>query len=151
MIAALKKILITERIPPIVCMTACLASVLMGFMLGYIFFVPGEYTLAYADAVTPYQMEEPYHTAAAPEIFYPYMLGPAESQPEEEPCSHLYVVTTLGGYLVVYHADKNGGGIKEVTSTAVGALAPEELERLKIGIRVYSDEALARILQDYGS
>ena len=150
----IKDALILEKVPGIVCAIACLASVFMGFVLGYVVLDTGETLLAYEDTAAVYQAVTP-HLAAVPEYNY---------QPEQSPTaeynvplvdnqtdSYLYVVTILGGYIAIYHAEKYGGGLKEITSTAVGALAPEELERLSIGIKIYSDEALAMILQDYGS
>ena len=148
--------LISEKIPTIVCATACMASVLIGFMMGYIFFGTNESNFAYADTATVYQSGAPsYLTASYYESFEPSAHYPAPSHapptPDEDKPSHLFVVTMLDGYLVVYHAEEYGGGLKEMTSTFVGALAPEEQAKLAAGIRIYSDEALARILQDYGS
>jgi len=151
----ISKFLLSEKIPTIVCATACMVSVLVGFVMGHIFFGAGGNTLAYADTSAVYQSDTPYFAAVQPQAYDlpTQYYAPAYNQPapDEELPAHLYVVTTLDGYLVVYHADKHGGGIKEMTSTFVGALTPEELERLAAGIRIYSDEALARILQDYGS
>jgi len=154
MFKKIKKMLLLEKIPTIVCLLACTASVLMGFAVGYIFFGPGEYALAYGDTPSPYQAESPYLAGMPAEIYEPCdepVFNYAETVEEQDAPSYLYVVTTLDGYIVVYHATEYGGGIKEMTSTAVGALAPEELERLAVGIRIYTEEALARILQDYGS
>ena len=144
----IKKFMIAERVPAIVCTIACMASVLLGFVLGYMFFGPAaEHTLA---ADTVYQAEAPYLAVA--ELYEPskaeYTLP---AQDDKQKPSYLYIVTTLDGYIVVYYAEKNGGGIKEFTNTAVNALAPEEQNRLAAGIQVCSDEALARLLQDYGS
>ena len=72
----------------------------------------------------------------------------------QEP-SHKYLVTASDdGYIVVYNVypgDKQGGTIREVTTTTIDALAPEEQALLLGGIRVYTEEALVRILEDYGS
>jgi len=151
MLKKLNKLLLLEKIPPIVCLMACTASVLMGFAVGYVFFGPGEY-LAYADSADTYQP----HQAEAPNmagiyIEAPIPPSPQQPEPDLEEEAYLYLVTTMDGYIVIYHASENGGGMKEMTSTTVGSLAPEELERLTKGIKIYSDEALARLLQDYGS
>jgi len=119
----------------------------MGFIVGYILFATYDHSLVYADTV--------YH-AEAPNIVIAHAENPPppKHEPPEiasEPDRHLYVVSTLNGYVVVYHAEHAGGGIKELTSTAVGSLSPDELEMLAQGIRIYNEEALARILQDYGS
>ena len=146
----INRFLLLEKVPAIVCMLACTVSVLMGFTIGYIFFAPGGYT-AYADASGPYYAEVPCMAelyVEAPVQTAPPIQNHSETYEEEAP-AYMYVVTILDGYIVVYHS--GDGGLKEVTNTAVGALAPEELEYLAKGVRVYSDEALARILQDYGS
>ena len=150
----ISRFLVSEKIPTIVCATACVTSVLMGFMLGYMFFGEGGNTLAYADTIYDYQAEAPYMAAIQQETYNPQAENPAppyNQPPLEESPAHLFVVTILDGFIVVYHAEKHGGGLKETTNTFVDALAPEEQERLASGIRIYTDEALARLLQDYGS
>ena len=147
--------LISEKIPTIVCASACMASVLVGFMMGYIFFGASANNPVYADTTAVYQSGTPYLTVSYYDSFEPSAQPPSSPYVQPDPAvdtpSHLFVVTMLNGYLVVYHADEYGGGLKERTNTFVGALAPEELERLTVGIRIYSDEELVRILQDYGS
>jgi len=154
MLGKIKNALFIEKIPAIVCAIACLTSVFLGFVLGYIFFVPGELTLAYEDTAAVYKAGYPYVAAIHPELSDPPVQSktPAYDQPiiDNQP-SHLYIVTIIGGYIAIYHAEENGGGLKEVTSTSVGTLAPEELALLTTGIKIYSEEALARILQDYSS
>jgi len=158
MLEKMQKALIKERIPVVLCAAACLASVFMGFVLGYAFFDSGP-SLVYGDTAAVYQSGIPPLVITSPEINAYDLELPTQSsaQPYNEPAagsqaaSHLYVVTVLGGYIAIYHAEESGGGLKEVTSTAVGNLAPEELELLQAGIKIYSDEALVLILQDYGS
>ena len=67
--------------------------------------------------------------------------------------SHRYVVTSHNGYIVVHYAAHEGKSdpVKTVTNISTNALAPEELERLAQGIHIYTEEALFRILEDYGS
>jgi len=151
MTTKIKNALITEKIPAALCVAACIASIFMGFVLGHIFWGVGEPVYAHDDSAAVYQSTAP-HLAVYPELYatpaptqQPACGEPAAPDPE---VSHLYVVTILDGYLAIYHA---GGGLKEVTSTAVGNLDPDERERLVAGVKVYSDEALAMILQDYGS
>jgi len=149
--AKIKNVLLSEKIPGAVCALACMFSVFFGFGMGYVVFGMGEPAVAYASEADLYQAGMP-HMAVMPEL---YELQTTENMypppNEEQMMTHLYVVTTLDGYIVIYHATENGGEIKELTSTSVCALAPEELERLNAGILIYTDEALARILQDYGS
>ena len=153
MLKKIQKALITEKIPAILCAAACLASVSMGFVLGYAFF-GSEPILAYGDTTAEYHASAP-PLAVVCVYDAPIIQSPAQAtdEPAEggQVATHLYVVTILGGYIAVYHSEESGGGLKEVTTTAVGTLAPEELERLQAGIKIYSDKALALILQDYGS
>jgi len=149
----INKFLLVEKIPAIVCMLACTASILMGFAIGYVFFGPGEY-LAYADTSDPYQAEVPCVASFYVETPIPPTPTPVPYNDEphqEDAVAYMYRVSVSDGYIVVYHQDGNGGWYKEVTSTTVGALAPEELEQLAKGIHIYSEEGLARVLQDYGS
>ena len=146
----IKRALIYEKIPTVVCMAACAASVLMGFVLGYVFLDSGGYSIAHANTAPVYH--EPYRAVIYTEAPTPETV-PVYTPPQqyEEQDSHLFVVTAIDGYLVIYHAERYGGGIKDITGLTVDALPPEELEQLAQGIRVYSDEALVRLLQDYGS
>jgi len=65
---------------------------------------------------------------------------------------HGFIVTSHDGFIVVYYAGgKSEGLLRETTSTPVNALPPEDRERLAQGIRVYTEEALVRLLEDYGS
>jgi len=152
----IRKALVSEKIPAVVCAMACLVSVLMGFTIGYLFVYPSEPLLAYGDTATVYKSGTPHmatvYEFANPPAQYPETVYEEPVLESEDPvASHIYVVTIWGGYIAIYHAQGYGGGLIEVTSTAVGMLAPEELERLAEGIKIYSDEDLARILQDYGS
>ena len=143
MLNKMKKTLFSEKVPTIICAMACIVSLMMGFTLGYLFTVQGEYYVAYAEAAPPNQ--SPF-VAVIPETQPP----PTETPPPE-PEQHLYIVTTTNGYLAIYHSENNGGGLKELTTTTVCALPREEQEALKAGIRIYTEEALVRLLQDYGS
>ena len=80
--------------------------------------------------------------------------------PEPEPIKaaipepgHRYIVTSQNGYIVVLYANPTGKAeqIKTLTSTPIVSLPPEEQERLAQGINIYTEEALIRILEDYGS
>ena len=145
------RMLFAEKIPTIICLLACTASIFMGFAAGYVLFASGENTIVYADtsdqAESPYQAGTPINDPleTLPDAVYNRQV------PHEETPSYLYVMTILDGYIVVYHGPGFGGGIKEVTNTPISTLDPEEVDKLVEGIKIYSDEALARILQDYGS
>ncbi|MCL2360938.1 MAG: BofC C-terminal domain-containing protein [Defluviitaleaceae bacterium] len=142
-----KHLMLAERIPTLVCLAACTVSVLMGFVVGYIFLGQHENAYIYAEAAEPYRADITHPVTADT-----YIEQPVEEIPsiiEEE--THLYVVTALDGYIVIFHAASYGGGLKEITSTPVGILDSDEQERLAEGIKIYSEEALTRILQDYGS
>jgi len=150
----IKKVLIAEKIPVIVCAAACLTSVFLGFVFGFIFWGQVEPLLVYGETSAVYQPSTP-HLATVPEGNYQPaktpVPAPENAAADSRAASHLYVVTVLGGYIAIFHADENGGGLKEITGTAVGALSAEELEQLTEGIKIYSEEALSLILQDYGS
>ena len=62
---------------------------------------------------------------------------------------HNFLVTSRDGLIIVYHADESH--VKEITSIPVNALPEAEQARLAEGIRIYTEEALFRILEDYGS
>ena len=68
--------------------------------------------------------------------------------------SHRYLVTSQDGYIVVFYVNyesKTGNYLHTVTNTSVSSLPPEEQERLAKGIYIYTEDALFRILEDYGS
>ena len=145
------KMLVSERVPGIVCTLACVVSVLMGFGLGYFTFASAGYYVVYADTAEVYHADSP--NLLTPHYNLRELLdcGYGDNFAAEYEKSPLYIVTVHDGFLVVFHAEKYGGGIKEITSIYVGALTLEEQDRLTIGIRVYSEEELVRTLQDYGS
>jgi hypothetical protein len=62
-----------------------------------------------------------------------------------------YMLGLHGGFVTVFFGADGAQGIKEVTSTPVGALPREEWARLAVGIPVSDDEELSFFLQDYGS
>ena len=155
-----------EKLKKMIFPAACVLSALLGITTGYLVFGRAGPVQAEARVYAAYTTDDLVLAALYPEYYEyrPDIPGPdtrsinrgtfTRSSPVEEPQelpTHRYVVTTQDGYIVVLHAEAYGGGVKEITSTAVGALAPEELTRLSDGIHIYSDEALARILQDYGS
>jgi hypothetical protein len=129
----------------------CTLSAAAGVMLGYFIFGPIGIT---ARAETA---GESFYEAAACEEVFEYENCNSQlfahneiafEQFDGEP-EHSFVVTTRDGFIVVYCARANE--LREVTFTPVNALPPEERERLAQGIRIYSEEALIRILEDYGS
>jgi len=67
--------------------------------------------------------------------------------------AHKYVVTSANGYIVVHYASYEGKAshLRTITNIPTCPLALEELERLQLGIHVYTEEELFRILEDYGS
>ena len=76
---------------------------------------------------------------------------PLPPPPEPVP-SYIYIVTSVDGYIVVQYANsKTGDGVHLTTNKAVNALPLEEQERLETGIPVYTEDALFRLLEDYGS
>ena len=144
----------------------CALSALVGIGLGYLAFGPVRgLVMAYDDAVVAYEANIDF---ALPEVV---VLPPGDNEyflMEDtvaviaqddvfavEEYSHRYLVTASDdGYIVVYNVypgDKSGGTVREVTTTTIDSLAPEEQALLLGGIRIYTEEALVRILEDYGS
>ncbi|MCL2216118.1 MAG: hypothetical protein FWB91_03755 [Defluviitaleaceae bacterium] len=140
----------------------CAVSALLGIGLGYFVFGPIGFSAREADLENnadyeifqKYAPNEPDFLLAYSDITPEHNPGPDDSPaeaPSPEPL-HRFVVTTLDGYIVVYHAALDGRGeIMEITSTPVNALPLVEQSRLAQGIRIYTEEALIRILEDYGS
>jgi len=73
-----------------------------------------------------------------------------EEEPEPDPTPpYEFVVTAQDGYIVVHRANSKAVYIK--TNTAISAFPDEEQERLQMGIAVCTEDALHRLLEDYGS
>lgn len=108
----------------------CTASIVVGGTLGYFVFGPMGVS-ADAEEICYAPLEEYY----VPCLTY-------------EPAKPAYILTVSDGYIVVLGPDEE---LWETTPTPVNALPPEEQQRLEEGIRLYSEEALIRILEDYGS
>lgn len=65
---------------------------------------------------------------------------------------HKYVLTSQDGFIVVLYAGHNKSGhIHSITNTPVSSLPEDEQERLAAGINIYTEDALFRILEDFGS
>jgi hypothetical protein len=63
-----------------------------------------------------------------------------------------YVVGELNGYVAVFYTEEvNGTYVKEMLNMPVQTLPAADRARLAAGISVHGDEALMKILQDYGS
>ncbi|MCL2200111.1 MAG: BofC C-terminal domain-containing protein [Defluviitaleaceae bacterium] len=118
---------------------ACTFSSVLGLMLGY--FIFGPIGVSARTGEQPVVEEIPYIHYAEP-----YVKAEEQPEPSEEE-SYKFVVTSKDGVIVVYQGDR----LKETTQTYVNALPIEEQERLAQGIPIYTEEALVRILEDYGS
>ena len=63
-----------------------------------------------------------------------------------------YMLTAEQGFVTVFCLENSSSPrLKERTNTPEAALTPDELARLNSGIYIYTEEELARALQDYGS
>ena len=152
------------------------ASALLGIGAGYLIFGPmsmvamqGSQNTQHHSPPYPVAEEEPEPSApqAEPTEFQPPPQAPPQPQNNTQPNStedtaapspeeplHRYLVTTHGGYIVVYYATldgKAGDTLRSITTTSVTSLAPEEQSKLERGILIYTEEALVRILEAYGS
>ncbi|MCL2387045.1 MAG: BofC C-terminal domain-containing protein [Defluviitaleaceae bacterium] len=142
-------------------------SAVIGVMLGYFVFGPigisayasidsSANAMRYENASTieDYIADEPlYAYVTYDKAYTPFEPEISEiSEIDETEPMHNFIVTTANGFIVVYFADgKADGQLKEITQTPTNALPQEEQERLAQGIRIYTEEALMRILEDYGS
>jgi len=117
----------------------CILSALVGIGAGYV--IAG--TLQASAMASRAEYGNYFATEIEPAIPEPEAYA---SEPE-----HRYLVTAQDGYIVVYNMNNPGQDAREVTTTTINALDREEQERLIEGIRIYSEEALVRILEDYGS
>jgi hypothetical protein len=124
---------------------AAALSAVCGVFLGYFFFGPmGVFASENAErAYVNYDL--PVFEAVQSEFFAAEKDWPPEVYYE-------FIVTTDGEFIVVYYAaGENAGQVMEVTPIVVNAFPAEERERLERGIGIYTEEALFRILEDYGS
>ena len=130
---------------------ACAFSGVMGVTLGYFIFGAIAVSAITGNSAVP---DENFPGYAEVGTFAPYESQEAPSEPEEphgtEP-PHRYIVTSEDGVIVVFRSTGERHLIVERTDIAVNALPPEEQERLYHGIFIYTEEALVRILEDYGS
>ncbi|MCL2605079.1 MAG: hypothetical protein FWD90_11430 [Defluviitaleaceae bacterium] len=124
---------------------SCFISVLLGIGFGYLLFGGASVNASI------YPGTAVYSTVPAVSGTINEILPAVQSGNDDELPNHRYVVTVVDGYITVFYADHNGGRIKEATTTPANALPAADIERLQEGIRIYTEEALARILQDYGS
>jgi len=134
---------------------------LLGVLAGYIIFGPIYTTNAIS--LGPEQGQEylQYNisTASFDEGLTPVqiMKYAATSEPEPEPISApspRYIVSSQDGYIVVHYVTPEGKAdvqLNRLTSIFVSSLPQEEQERLAAGIPIYTEDALFRILEDYGS
>jgi hypothetical protein len=124
---------------------SCVLSVLLGVGFGYLIFGGASVNATLYTGNTT--------QASVPAISSGTLSEIIASQPDNDdaPPSHRYLVTVVDGYITVFYADHTGGGLKETTTSPAYILPSADLERLQEGIRVYTEEALARVLQDYGS
>jgi hypothetical protein len=145
---------------------ACVMSVVLGVVVGYLLF-GGAMLPSNTPSTAQYRAASLYPNDTALGILTSSRDDTADAIPTEAAQSednppltdvfaetipaHHYVLRIAGGYIAVYYAEEAGGGLKELTTVPASALPEADMEGLAEGIRVYSEEGLARILQDYGS
>jgi hypothetical protein len=68
-----------------------------------------------------------------------------------------YLISTKDGHVAVFYLDKDNIDnmsnliLKEITPTPIDSLTLEDRERLYRGIKIFGDETLSKIIQDYES
>ncbi|NLJ88478.1 MAG: hypothetical protein GX327_06845 [Epulopiscium sp.] len=63
-----------------------------------------------------------------------------------------YVLGVHDGFVAIfYNNEEDVTKVKEVTETPISSLPPEERNKLEKGIKVYSEDELIRMLEDYTS
>lgn len=134
----------------------CLISAMLGIALGYLVFGPIQASaMANRETAFEYVEQAEFTVSATEETNYiATNITEATEMAEITEPLHKYLVTALDGFIVVYNMameDKLGDTGREVTTTSINALDQKEQNRLLDGIRIYSEEALVRILEDYGS
>jgi len=140
----------------------CVCSALAGISFGYFVFgrVLANVTDLQASEYLPDFFEEEVLNSKETPIAVYAEAPTVEIAIEEVPTVHVdlpeeiykFIVSSLDGYIVIYHATTEGNHeLKEKTVISVNALPFIEQQRLSNGIMVYSEEALIRILEDYGS
>jgi hypothetical protein len=123
----------------------CTVSALLGISLGYFVFGP----MGVSARTDEYVLAEKFSGKQA-YVNYDYKVSHIEAEQNTPEFAHGFIVTSRDGVVVVYHAGEPPE-IMEVTIIPVNAFPQEEQERLSEGIRIYTEEALFRILEDYGS
>ena len=131
----------------------CTLSSAMGVALGYFIFSPiggstgviganaAHYSSYYLDEIPAYvNFDISAVQETDPEI--PYELT--------HEISYSYIVTSHEGFIAVYRAGEKPE-LMEITTTPTNALPQEEQDRLSQGIHIHTEEALIRILEDFGS
>ena len=121
----------------------CLGSVLLGVGLGYLVFGGARVSATIYTGAVGFSEEQVGSKDGVGEVLpgLLYELG-------DEAAGYLYLVTVMDGFVAVMYAC---GEVKEVTTIPTNTLPAADMAFLEQGIRIYTDEALARILQDYGS
>jgi hypothetical protein len=129
---------------------SCVLSILLGVGFGYLIFGGASVNASiYAGARTDAAV--PVVSGSVNQVVSAVASSVGEENFPVGEAMHHYVVTIIDGYIAVFYAEHNGGDIKEMTTVPANVLPAADIERLQEGIRIYNEEALARILQDYGS
>jgi len=134
---------------------ACTAALFFGLGVGYLLFsgatgLGAAYVQAYSPPTDMMYASTSVIPAAEYAPFLPMAPGSTDrADAAPPPIPHRYIVTMVDGFIAVVDAQE--GVLLELTTTPTSTFSIYDLDRLRNGIRIYTDEALARILQDYGS
>lgn len=69
----------------------------------------------------------------------------------ENRISRLYTLGIQDDFIAIFHGANLGTNLKELTDIHAGRLPDEEIERLREGVPVYTQDELIRRLEDYSS
>jgi len=126
-----------------------ICSVFFGALFGHFLYGPAYTSVAQGNEYE--RSPPPQHVHASFTQEMPPAYTEEETPPIADSPGHKYVVTVVDGYIVVLDATQDSKTVQIATGISVASLPPEELERLSQGIYVYDEDALFRVLEDYGS
>jgi len=130
-----------------------IVAIILGVLIGYFIFGPINTYGALANYEHEnYVDQQEIQQEIQPVYVRDYTIEETDYSPTILP-PYRYVVTSQNGYIIILHAAPEGKAsqVKNVTNIPTTPLPLEEQERLENGINIYDEDALVRILEDFGS